>query len=601
MELGKISEQQCLAEISSGEVIISGPAEESAGKGAVIVPGEGVILRVNGEEVKDSCQVYPRDKVEVEALHLQEPARVAVKVAADKMAAEAVYLSPQEIRYTIPDHPPTSRLIITANKTEESAGSAADLSPGEIRNILQASGVVYGLDESALPGLLSEPGRWQVVARGRPLVQGRNGYVEFLFKEGLQQVSYDQNEAQVDYFRRYEIPQVEKGRVIARIHPPQPGEPGLMVTGEEVFPEPVYPAKIYCEYGAVISADQTEVVASSSGVPVYCRRGERVLMRVDSIYYHRGDVDIKSGHIDFKGHLKIEGGIKEGLRVKADRDIEIDGHAFGAEITAGGSIIFKNNCVKCQARAGWQALQVEEFSRLYDELTENFNLALNMGRELVGELQKRGSYSEAQINIMLRSLIQKKLPELPEQGEKALRLSRELARMLPEPLQAALQSCHRYLQGGGQLLTLAKLEQLSGLLEQNRERWSVAAPGDAAISVYYLQNSSLACPGDIYVHGTGAYNSFFNCGGQVHIKRIFRGGSIKAGGDIYIGEAGIPRLAKTQGLIETASRSRVYLGRVYENTRIKIGKAELCLKKDLSNIKLYRDQEGEIRIGHWDK
>lgn len=98
-------------------------------------------------------------------------------------------------------------------------------------------------------------------------------------------------------------------------------------------------------------------------------------------------------------------------------------------------------------------------------------------------MQKRGSYSEAQINIMLRSLIQKKLPELPEQGEKALRLSRELARMLPEPLQAALQSCHRYLQGGGQLLTLAKLEQLSGLLEQNRERWSVAAPGDAAISV----------------------------------------------------------------------------------------------------------------------
>lgn len=132
MELGKISEQQCLAEISSGEVIISGPAEESAGKGAVIVPGEGVILRVNGEEVKDSCQVYPRDKVEVEALHLQEPARVAVKVAADKMAAEAVYLSPQEIRYTIPDHPPTSRLIITANKTEESAGSAADLSPGRL-------------------------------------------------------------------------------------------------------------------------------------------------------------------------------------------------------------------------------------------------------------------------------------------------------------------------------------------------------------------------------------------------------------------------------------------------------------------------------------
>lgn len=589
-------QQQCLAQVSSGAVEISGPAEDS--KGVIVTPGEGVLLWVNGRQVKNSYRVYPQDKLKAEGIQRLEPAQVKVNIAADQMSAEAIYHPPCNIRYLIPDHPPAAELTINAIKEEQTAGP--DLNPDEIKNMLESSGVVHGLKESALLDLIDQAGSWKVVATGTPPVQGRHGYVEFLFKEGLQQVSYDQQQAQVDYKRRYEIPQVNKDQVIAKIYPPRSGETGMTVTGKEIPPAPVHPAEVRCEAGTALSNDHTEVIASRKGVPV-CRRGRQVRLRVDNIYQHRGDIDIKTGHTNFAGHLKITGGIKEGMRVKADGDIEIAGHTSGAEITAGGSIIINRNCIKCLVQAGWLTLQLKRISQLYEDLTENTGLLLNMGRELINALQERGSYTDLQISFLLRSLMQKKFSELPVLSAQALKLNRELARELPDPLTEAVEKCNRHLQSSGTLLTWDLLQEIHQELCKHQELLKFGDPETAGISAYYVQNSRLTCPGDIQVSGPGAYNSVFECGGQVRVIRIFRGGSIKAGGDIYIGEAGIPRLAEIQGVIETSSRGQVYVEKIYESTRIKIGKPEICLEKNLNQVRFYLDEEGDIKISRWKK
>ncbi|NLA26852.1 MAG: DUF342 domain-containing protein, partial [Firmicutes bacterium] len=354
MEQGKDEKKQCMAGVSSGRVIISGSAEETDGDGVEITAGEGVLLQVNGQTVDGSRRVCARDEIEIAPLQLQMPARIEVKIAKDEMEAQAVYFAPREIHYVIPDHPPAAELVISASKTEVEAAPGAGFSPVDIRNTLQAQGVVYGLDEAALSGLISKPGEWRVIATGHPPVQGRDGYVEPLFKEGLQQINYDLTETHVDYRKRYEIPQVEKDQVIARIYPPRSGEPGMTVTGVKIPPEPVYPAEMFLETGTALNDAQNEVVALGSGVPVYRVRGKQVIVKVDNIYTHRGDVDVLSGHINFEGHLRIEGGIGEGLCVKAEGDIEIADNGSGAEIIAGGSIVFKKNCIKCLVRAGEQ-------------------------------------------------------------------------------------------------------------------------------------------------------------------------------------------------------------------------------------------------------
>ncbi|HHX87562.1 MAG TPA: DUF342 domain-containing protein [Firmicutes bacterium] len=588
-------EQQCLVQVSSGAVEISGPAEES--EGVILTPGEGVTLWVNGRQVKSSCRVYPQDELKVEGVHRREPAQVKVNIVSDQMSAEAIYHPPRNIRYVIPDYPPAAKLTINASKEEQTTGP--DLNPGEIKNILESSEAVHGLKESALLELIEQAGTWKVVATGTPPVQGENGRVEFLFKEGLQQVSYNQQQAQVDYKKRYEIPQVNEGQVIAKIHPPRPGQPGMTVTGKEIPPAPVQPAEVRCETGTSLSADQTEVIAARKGVP-FCRRGRQVLLRVDDIYHHRGDIDIKSGHTSFTGHLKITGGIEEGMRVKADGDIEIAGHTSGADITAGGSIIINRNCIKCQVQAGWLTFQLKKINQVYEDLIEKTGLLINMGQELINVLQERGSYTDLQVSFLMRSLIQKKFPELPRLSAQALKLSRELARELPDPLKEAVEICDQYLQSSGFLLTWPQLQEIHEGLCKHQELLKFSDPETAGISAYYVQNSSLTCPGDIQVSGPGAYNSAFECGGQVQVIRIFRGGSIKAGGNIYIGEAGIPRLAEIQGVIETTS-GQVYIDKIYENTRIKIGKLEICLQRNLSEVRFYLDEQGDIKIGRWGK
>ncbi len=599
MESGNGGDLQCLAGVSGGRLIVSGPSGEESGEGAVVTPGEGILLRVNGLEVTESFQIYPRDTVEVVPLKFQVPARVEVRVAPDGMAAEAVYYPPLIISYVIPDQPPAPALIISAVKSEENAGSGSDLSLEEIKIDLQANGVVFGLDDEALPGLLSDSGSWQQVAAGRPPVPGRDGYIEPLFKMGLQRVDYDHGEVRVDYRKRYEIPQVEKGRVIARVYPPRSGVPGMTVRGEEIPPKPVYPVEVRCEAGAALGYGGGEIRALCTGVPLCRRRGKQVLIGVDDIYRHQGDVDMESGHLVFEGHLRIAGGIKEGLRVRADGDLEIEGNSSGAEITAGGNVIFRKNCVKCRVRAGSLSLQIKEFNLLCSDLIDKLDLAVKIGRELIDELQRRGSYTESQINIMLRSLMQKKIPDLLEQSKKTYTSSRALPLEQSGTMGPALKDLYRYLQGGGRPFSLQGLKKLYDSLTGEGLVLRGAGRDDASISVHYVQNSDLCCPGNIHVGGPGAYNSIFVCGGEVHVDRIFRGGSIKAEGDIYIGEAGVPRPTKMQGLIETDSGRKIRLGRVYENTRIKIGKPELCLENNLSNVQLFLDQEGDIRISPW--
>ncbi len=585
------------AQISSGIVEISSSGED-CGK-VFLTPGEGVLLWINGQRVYKSTGASPGDQIKVEGKLEQREAQVKVNIAADQMSAEAIYLPPVTINHLIQDQPPAAELIITA--VQEKITSGPDLSPKEIMDALKSCQVVHGINESVLPKLVEHAGTWNVVATGTQPVQGKHGYVEFLFKEGLQQVSYDQDQARVDYKRRFEIPQVDKGQVIAIIRPPSPGQPGMTVKGKEILPAPVKEAEVLCESGTILDKEHNQVIATMKGVPAY-RQGRKVLLRVDGIYHHQGDIDIKAGHTNFAGHLKITGGIAEGMRVKAEGDIEIAGHTSGAEIVAGGSIVIKRNCLKCLVQAGWFAFQMKKVSRFYEDLTSDVDSLTEMCRELINALQERGTYKELQINFLLRSLVQKKFPDLPGLCTQTLELIRELYREMPgtlaEGIVEAMEKCNQHFQGSGVLLTWESLQGIHQELVKHQGLMKFSDPEAAGITAYYVQNSRLTCSGDILVSGPGAYNSVFECGGQARITRIFRGGSIKAGSDIHIGEAGIPRLAEIQGTIETSSRGQVYVEKIYENTRIKIGKPEIKLDKSLNRVRFYLDEYGEINIGN---
>ncbi len=595
----KNTSKNILLALENGQVKVTDVPNEG-GTGAFINPGEGVEVKVNGRVISGKTEVCPGDKVEVASREETEPDQVEVKISADGMRAEARYKPGVRKYYIIDDHPYTDELTVEGKLREE---TIKNLSLEQLQEEIKAQGVVYGLNQAVLPKIIEEENAWHQVAMGKPVKQGSNGWVEPLFEGAMKAVAYDEKEGRVDLRKRFEIEEVKKGDPVAVIHPPVPGESGKRVTGEEIQPDPVFPAEIKCESGTTLNPDQTKVLANCTGAPTY-KKGRTHVFRVDDVYTHKGDVNIKSGNIDFRGHLKVQGGISEGMKVSADGDVEVGGNASGAEVLAGGSVLFKGNCIKCRVQAGWVDLVVGEIYDVLENMTESVGNALAASEEIAKALEQKGKHTEKMEAAVVRSLLQSKFADLPDYANSLIKSVKAAGRSLPQNLTRLISEIaphftdYQYSQALGRPV----LQEVYDKLLQLKDESNAVKTGQADITVPYVQNSALTCTGNIIINGPGVYNSQLKSNGEVRISRLFRGGTIEAGGDVYIGEAGSPRVSSEQGRIYVPYKSKVHLGSIYENVRIKFGNTEYRSDRTLNSVRLVLDQEDfEVKILPWEK
>jgi len=587
-----------LAALKAGSVIISGEKGEGE-KGALLSAGKGVTLIVNGMQVSKKFEVFPGDRVEVKLDEETINDKLDIKLSADGLKAEACYFPGQKITYELSDHPYSDDLIIEGVRREETLKT---LDSAQIKNQLIENQVRYGHDDQSIASLIEDPGNWHVVAVGLPAEQGKNGSVEPSFAGDKKSVSYDDLENTVDFRKRFEIEQVESGDVIAIIHPPIPGKPGKKVTGEDINPDPVSRVEVNCESGTELNPENDKILATTLGIPTY-KKGKMHSFRVDDLYTHKGDVDIKSGNIQFRGHFKVEGGVTEGMKVAVDGNVEIGDNVSGAEILAGGSILLKGNCIKCKVQAGWVDIFLKKVNKTLQDMFGSIENAVEASKEVVQALEQKGKNSPQMETAVVRALLQSKFSDLPEYAAQLQKNLKEAGKSMPENIVNVIVDITPHFidfQYGSSLncRVLSEIQtKISGVLdncEMSVEKADITAP--------YVQNSLLTCTGDINIPGPGVYNSHLKCNGEVKVARLFRGGIIEAGGDVYIGEAGAQRITAEQGLINVSYKGRVYLGVAYENLRVKFGTTEYRLDRNLDNIRLILDQQDfEVKILHWDK
>lgn len=474
--------------------------------------------------------------------------------------------------------------------------SETGFTPEALKEALAQEKVIFGLEEQALRELCATPNQWFVVARGIPPRQGQNGFVEYHYEEILKPVVYQENERQVDYRERYTIQQVEEGTVIATIHPPVPGEPGIKVTGEQVAPKPVVPAVVKCREGASLSPDGTRVIARTKGRPVY-RRGREHIFQVENFYVHQGPVNMESGNLYFEGDLIVKGDVEEGMKVLAGGDLEIHGSAAGANLKAGGNIRLHQNCIQTQVQAGSVGLFMMDVHKLLVPLETRLEQLLAASRQLQKALQERGQHVGERFPVLMFTLIKVKFADLGELLEQMRKLETNMEFKVPERIAGIIDRGHRFfnLYDPALLQDLQALEGLYRSIEKARQEIEKeeTARSRAGITAGYVQNSKLTCPGDILITGPGSYQSHFVCGGTVRIERLFRGGSIEAAGDVYIGEAGSDSASGIQGVIKIPAESKVHFGKVFSNIAIKIGSTSFNFDSTYHNICAYWDKEAQ--------
>ncbi len=210
----------------------------------------------------------------------------------------------------------------------------------QLEGFLRTQGVTYGIRMDELQKIALQPEQYAseaiAVAFGVKPVNGIDGKIQY-------NVSLDSNprrpleteDGKVDYKEIIRLNNAMKGQLIAEKVDPQPGEPGIDVSGEPIPYKPGKEARFKIGKNIVLNPEQTAMYAAIDGM---ISRTDNGKINVFPVYEVNGDIDYHTGNIDFVGTVVIRGNVLSNFRVKASGDIRVVGGVEGAELEAGGSI-----------------------------------------------------------------------------------------------------------------------------------------------------------------------------------------------------------------------------------------------------------------------
>ncbi len=574
-------------EIQEGSIEVTNP--KGSGKPALLIPQEGVELEINGKHVKDKGQVNSEDDIKLKELTYTTPPEITVKISKDKLYAELEVTPEKKIHYKLTDQTPKNTVYLKVDKNEFSTGKYP--SREEIVLELKKNGVIYGIDTEILEQFARGEVTQGTIAAGVLPHEGTDGYVEFLFEKDIKKIEHESEEkGKIDYRERFHIPQVSEGDTLAIIYDPVEGTSGKNILGEEIPPKPIKEVNVRCGDG--VTLEENKVIATSNGRPLL-KKGKNPFISVEPIYVHKGNVDMQSGNLRFQGHVKIEGEINEGMTIKAEGDLEVLNNAAGSNVITGGNATFSRNLINCNVKAGGLHILCQELNQHLEKLCDMVGSTLSAVRQLIKALKERGEQAENNFTVYTQTLLTTKFPDIPDTLQTIRNMLEKAEFSPPDSVLKRINEADRFFLGEEwkKSKDASSFAKIYKSIQEASNTLASLSTSPSSITSYYVQNSYLKCTGDIHVTGPGSYNSQFECGGKVYIHRLFRGGTIFAEDDVAIGEAGTPGSMLSQGIIQVPKEKSIFIKKVHEGTRIKIGERIHRFDDIEYNVKAKLDHE----------
>lgn len=211
---------------------------------------------------------------------------------------------------------------------------------GDLRDILERRGVIYGIRREALIEILEKKRYFKeyLVAEGKRPVDGKDGRFEFLFNTKSDNKPKVLKDGSVDYGSMAKVEIVEEGTEIVHYMPAKQGIDGIDVRGQIIKCRPGKELPQLKGKGFAVSEDKTRYISTVCGKVEY--NNDRLV--VSNTLTIDGDVTRITGDIDFKGDVLIRGNVITGMSVRAAGNITVDGHVEAASLEAGKDIVLKN-------------------------------------------------------------------------------------------------------------------------------------------------------------------------------------------------------------------------------------------------------------------
>ncbi|MCP4023451.1 MAG: DUF342 domain-containing protein [Desulfobacteraceae bacterium] len=211
----------------------------------------------------------------------------------------------------------------------------------EILDFLKEKGVFIGIaDEESIKKFLTPAYPRNTlfgVAQGKPANESQDASIEYFFSEHFLTAGTMQKNGAMDFKDRGLVPIIKEGTVLAIKTPARTGDNGTNIYGEEIFSEIAMDLDMSCGDGAAFSEDQLEIHATKNGFP---KKDITGCVSVVQEYTIDGDVDYRTGHIEFDGNITISGTIKPGFKVSGNM-VTADSIEGGIVASEGDVIIAK--------------------------------------------------------------------------------------------------------------------------------------------------------------------------------------------------------------------------------------------------------------------
>ncbi len=211
---------------------------------------------------------------------------------------------------------------------------------------LEKANIIYGVDKDRIRQIASEarPVIRELVASGKPVVNGANGHYTFFFDTEITDEPELLKDGTVNLDNIDYIQPVKVGDKIAEYHRASKGIDGYDVFGTYIKAIPGKEIPIIKGTGFMIMNDRVSYVATYSGaVRMIDGRVEITKLLVTE------EVKITDNALKYDGTVFVKGDVCSGSVIEATGDVIIGGHLESSDIEAGGSVVVKGG-VTCPIR-----------------------------------------------------------------------------------------------------------------------------------------------------------------------------------------------------------------------------------------------------------
>lgn len=227
------------------------------------------------------------------------------------------------------------KMACTARFYPPSAGGA-ELLKDELLKDLKFKKICFGIKNDVIDSFFSDKHYCTdyVIAEGKPVRQGEDGEIQYLFNTNPNLKPKLNADGTVDFFNLDLISPCKEGQVVAKLIPADHGDEGVDVFGAYVSPREVKEPRFSYGRNLKISENGTELISEINGNVTLVENKVFV-----SNIYEVNDVDTSTGNIEYDGDIHVAGNVNAGFTVKATGNIDVKGVVEGAIVQAGGDII----------------------------------------------------------------------------------------------------------------------------------------------------------------------------------------------------------------------------------------------------------------------